>query len=104
MLLSQGEDADKEPEAESESRPAAEKPSAKSSNSLESLYSGQSSSSTSLHGTNKNNKKQKTKEKDTSCFKQERSPGEPNSVFLFVMFVFQESTSAIRIGLEWGST
>lgn len=40
-----GEDADKEPEAESESRPAAEKPSAKSSNSLESLYSGQSSSS-----------------------------------------------------------
>lgn len=63
MLLSQGEDADKEPEDESEGRPAAEKPSAKSSNSLESLYSGQSSSSTSLHGTNKNNKKKKQRRK-----------------------------------------
>lgn len=42
--------------------------------------------------------------KKTKEEKQERSPGEPNSVFLFVIFVFQESTSAIRIGLERGST
>ncbi|TNN60232.1 SAM domain-containing protein SAMSN-1 [Liparis tanakae] len=40
-----GEDADKDPEAETESVPAAEKTAAKSSNSLESLYSAQSSSS-----------------------------------------------------------
>ncbi|XP_059187117.1 SAM domain-containing protein SAMSN-1a [Centropristis striata] len=40
-----GDDTDKDPEAETESGPAAEKNSAKTSNSLESLYSGQSSSS-----------------------------------------------------------
>uniref|UniRef100_A0A3Q2NNG4 SAM domain, SH3 domain and nuclear localisation signals 1a n=1 Tax=Fundulus heteroclitus TaxID=8078 RepID=A0A3Q2NNG4_FUNHE len=40
-----GEDTDKEPEAEAESTPPAEKGSAKTSNSLESLYSAQSSSS-----------------------------------------------------------
>lgn len=42
---SQGDDTDKDPEAETESGPPAEKNSAKTSNSLESLYSGQSSSS-----------------------------------------------------------
>ncbi|XP_032363040.1 SAM domain-containing protein SAMSN-1a isoform X1 [Etheostoma spectabile] len=40
-----GDDTDKDPEAETESGPPAEKNSAKTSNSLESLYSGQSSSS-----------------------------------------------------------
>lgn len=40
-----GEDADKDPEAETERVPAAEKNAAKSSNALESLYSGLSSSS-----------------------------------------------------------
>ncbi|XP_054883956.1 SAM domain-containing protein SAMSN-1a isoform X2 [Poeciliopsis prolifica] len=40
-----GDDTDKDPEAETESSPAVEKSSAKTSNSLESLYSGQSSSS-----------------------------------------------------------
>ncbi|KAE8295529.1 SAM domain-containing protein SAMSN-1 [Larimichthys crocea] len=40
-----GDDTDKEPEAEAESAPPAEKNSAQSCNSLESLYSGQSSSS-----------------------------------------------------------
>ncbi|XP_041851636.1 SAM domain-containing protein SAMSN-1a isoform X1 [Melanotaenia boesemani] len=40
-----GDDTDKDPEAETESCPPAEKNSAKTSNSLESLYSGQSSSS-----------------------------------------------------------
>ncbi|TMS07666.1 SAM domain-containing protein SAMSN-1 [Larimichthys crocea] len=40
-----GDDTDKEPEAETESAPPAEKNSAQSCNSLESLYSGQSSSS-----------------------------------------------------------
>ncbi|XP_044057729.1 SAM domain-containing protein SAMSN-1a isoform X2 [Siniperca chuatsi] len=40
-----GDDTDKDPEAETESVPPAEKNSAKTSNSLESLYSGQSSSS-----------------------------------------------------------
>ncbi|XP_054454345.1 SAM domain-containing protein SAMSN-1a isoform X2 [Anoplopoma fimbria] len=39
------DDADKDPEAETENGPAVEKNAAKSSNSLESLYSGQSSSS-----------------------------------------------------------
>ena len=41
----QGDDMDKDPEAEAESSTAAEKDSAKTSNSLESLYSGQSTSS-----------------------------------------------------------
>uniref|UniRef100_A0A8C4EAM2 SAM domain, SH3 domain and nuclear localisation signals 1a n=1 Tax=Dicentrarchus labrax TaxID=13489 RepID=A0A8C4EAM2_DICLA len=40
-----GDDTDKDPEAETEAGPPAEKDSAKTSNSLESLYSGQSSSS-----------------------------------------------------------
>ncbi|KAM4742937.1 SAM domain-containing protein SAMSN-1a isoform 2-T2 [Anableps anableps] len=40
-----GDDTDKDPEAEMESTPPVEKSSAKTSNSLESLYSGQSSSS-----------------------------------------------------------
>ncbi|XP_045930897.1 SAM domain-containing protein SAMSN-1a isoform X1 [Micropterus dolomieu] len=40
-----GDDTDKDPEAEAQSGPPAEKNSAKTSNSLESLYSGQSSSS-----------------------------------------------------------
>ncbi|XP_049431847.1 SAM domain-containing protein SAMSN-1a [Epinephelus fuscoguttatus] len=40
-----GDDTDKDPEAETESSPQTEKTPAKSSNSLESLYSGQSSSS-----------------------------------------------------------
>ncbi|XP_034723277.1 SAM domain-containing protein SAMSN-1a isoform X3 [Etheostoma cragini] len=40
-----GDDTDKDPEAETESGPPVEKNSAKTSNSLESLYSGQSSSS-----------------------------------------------------------
>ncbi|XP_023276193.1 SAM domain-containing protein SAMSN-1 isoform X2 [Seriola lalandi dorsalis] len=40
-----GDDTDKDPEAETDSSPPAEKNSAKTSNSLESLYSGQSSSS-----------------------------------------------------------
>lgn len=40
-----GDDTDREPEAETESGPPAEKNPAKTSNSLESLYSGQSSSS-----------------------------------------------------------
>uniref|UniRef100_A0A3Q0SNQ7 SAM domain, SH3 domain and nuclear localisation signals 1a n=1 Tax=Amphilophus citrinellus TaxID=61819 RepID=A0A3Q0SNQ7_AMPCI len=40
-----GDDTDKEPDAETESSPPAEKNSTKTSNSLESLYSGQSSSS-----------------------------------------------------------
>ncbi|XP_070762305.1 SAM domain-containing protein SAMSN-1a [Enoplosus armatus] len=40
-----GDDTDKDPEAETDSAPPAEKNSAKTSNSLESLYSGQSSSS-----------------------------------------------------------
>lgn len=40
-----GDDTDKDPEAETESVPPAEKNPAKTSNSLESLYSGQSSSS-----------------------------------------------------------
>lgn len=49
LFFSQADDTDKEPEAETESSPAAEKTTAKTCNSLESLYSGQSASSKYLH-------------------------------------------------------
>lgn len=45
FFSSQGDETDKDPEAETESAPPAEQNSAQTSNSLESLYSGQSSSS-----------------------------------------------------------
>lgn len=44
-VASQGDDADQDPEAETESSPASEKTTEKTSNSLESLYSRQSTSS-----------------------------------------------------------